>query len=398
MSGTVELIVERVVPRGDGLAHWRGRPVFVPDTAPGDHVRVALGRARRGVLRARVVERLARGETGAEPFCPHAGACGGCALQWIARAHWPALKAAWVEAAFRPFLRADTVWTRTAAPTGPRRRVVWHGDGERLGFFARTSHRLVVPDPCPVADPALGPLRAAAGARGWARARRVEAVVLEEGAYLVADAAGLAAVPGASCWVGRPPRPVGDARVLHETLPAPGGGVRVEVPPGGFVQATRRGLAAMVETVLRWCGDVRRAGDLFCGAGALSLPLAAAGVEVVGADADARAVAAAGNTARALGLSARYFTMNLLRAPDLQAFAGLDALVVDPPRAGAGGVLRALGRLVPARLVLVHCDMAAAAQDARTAASFGYRLRELVALDLFPGAGHVEALSLWTLA
>ena len=397
MNEIAELVIARVVPRGDGFAHWRGRAVFVPNTAPGDHVRVRIEGVRRGVLRARVLAFLARGKVGAEPFCPHAASCGGCALQWIARKYWPFLKASWVEAAFRPFLQAGARWRGVAIPTGPRRRVVWHGDGRHLGFFGRGSHRLVVPEPCPVVEPRLSAFRAAAEARGWARARSVQAVALQDGVYLVGDAKGLAPVQGASCWAGRPLRALAHARMLAVALPTPHGEIRVEVPPGAFVQATRRGLATMVKTILRWCAGATRVGDLYCGFGALSLPLAAAGAEVVGADADQAAVTAGNKTARRLGLHARYFAMDLAKAPDLQAFAGMDVLIVDPPRAGARVALRMLGRLVPQRLVLVHCDMAAAAQDARVVASCGYRLRELVALDLFPGAGHVEALSLWAL-
>ena len=398
MSTRAELRIARLAPRGDGIAHWQGEVVFVADVAPGDHVEAEILGRRRGVLRARVRRFLARGEQGADPFCPHAGRCGGCALQYVARAHWPRLKGAWVEDAFRPFLHADVAWDGLAHPTGPRRRMIWHGDGARLGFFARASHALVVPDPCPLADARLVALRREAEARGWGGCGRVQAVVLAEGCYLVAERGRPDPVPGVSCWAGRPPAPLNDARMLHERVPAGEDDIAVAIPPGGFVQATAEGLGRLVRLVADWCAGARRVGDLFCGAGVLSLPLAASGAEVVGADADAQAVAAANATARRLGLAARYEARDLF-APGtwLGRYAGLDALIVDPPRKGAQALLMRLGALIPQRLVLIHCDLASAARDARLAAQAGYRLRALAALDLFPGAGHVEAASLWML-
>ena len=68
-------------------------------------------------------------------------------------------------------------------------------------------------------------------------------------------------------------------------------------------------------------------------------------------------------------------------------------VVLDPPRAGAGGeVIRDLVRLGPTQIVYVACDPVAFARDAGTLAAAGYELEALRAFDLFPHTHHVEAV------
>src|ERR1700690_1443263 len=95
---TIELTIERVGVRGDGIAHVGGEPVYLPFTAPGDVVRARLG-VRRGEGRtAELVELLSPGAR-ATPACTHFGTCGGCALQHLDEAAYVAAKTQWLEAA-----------------------------------------------------------------------------------------------------------------------------------------------------------------------------------------------------------------------------------------------------------------------------------------------------------
>ena len=64
-------------------------------------------------------------------------------------------------------------------------------------------------------------------------------------------------------------------------------GVRVELPPGAFLQATGFAEDAIRTAVAAAIGDARRIADLFAGCGTLGLPLAAAGRRVLALDADA---------------------------------------------------------------------------------------------------------------
>src|SRR5271165_6057973 len=79
----IELSVERIGVDGDGIAKWRCKPVYLPFTVPGDHVRAVLGARRGGGYEGRVVELLMPGDGRADPPCRHFGRCGGCALQHL---------------------------------------------------------------------------------------------------------------------------------------------------------------------------------------------------------------------------------------------------------------------------------------------------------------------------
>ena len=83
MSGYLEVAIEKLVTGGDGLARHEGQAVFVPLTAPGDRVRVAVKERRKGFVRATVDEILEPGPGRQDPPCPHYGQCGGCDLQHL---------------------------------------------------------------------------------------------------------------------------------------------------------------------------------------------------------------------------------------------------------------------------------------------------------------------------
>ena len=91
-EAVVELAVERLGARGEGIAEYDGAPVFLPFTVPGDRVRARIGAVRGGGWEGRVVELLDSGNGRAAPPCSHFGHCGGCALQHLDPASYRAFK------------------------------------------------------------------------------------------------------------------------------------------------------------------------------------------------------------------------------------------------------------------------------------------------------------------
>ncbi len=188
-------------------------------------------------------------------------------------------------------------------------------------------------------------------------------------------------------------RPV---KPLHDRLPLAEGDVEIAIGPDGFVQGQFEGNRQLCHQIRQWGGSPRRIVDLFCGAGNLSLPLAAAcGAHVTGAELSDASVRMARRNASRLGIDARFEAVNLFEPFDAEPFVGCDLMLLDPPRRGAKRICRRMGQLLPQRLIMVSCDVAAGARDAGLLAEQGYRLRGLRALDLFSYAGHVEAVSLW---
>jgi 23S rRNA (uracil1939-C5)-methyltransferase len=175
------------------------------------------------------------------------------------------------------------------------------------------------------------------------------------------------------------------------------GEVRVEPPPGAFLQATKRAEQAMRAAVTAWTGDAPRLADLFAGLGALSLGRAG---RLALFESDRTAVASVEAAVRRSGggkvtVERRDLFRNPLTAAELDAF---DAVVLDPPRAGAAAQSAELARSKAARVVYASCDPGSFARDARTLQEGGYRLEKLLPIDQFLWSAHVELIALFARA
>jgi len=171
---------------------------------------------------------------------------------------------------------------------------------------------------------------------------------------------------------------------------------RVVPPPGAFLQATAEGEQALVAAVLAAVGGAWRIADLFAGCGTFALPLAA-GAEVLAVEGDAAMPAALAAAQRPPGLRpVRTETRDLFRRPLLAAdLAGFEAVVIDPPRAGAEAQSHALAASAVPTVAAVSCDPATFARDARILVDGGYRLVRVQPIDQFRWSGHVELAALF---
>ena len=413
----VTLDIESIGARGDGIAHHLGEPVYVPLAAPGDTARVRLGDRRGAGRMGELVEIIAPGERKG-PICPHFGLCGGCALQHLKLAAYVRAKEQQVAAALRQhgLVAAETA-PLLRAPPGTRRRARFslhhpRGSAPVIGFTARASHRIANMRVCPVLDPALVelverlrglvPRLWAAGASGAATAS-----VSDGGVDLLldlAEAPGLAALEAMAtfaetadlarlCWrapgfaeptpaaVRRPPRVVF-------------AGVPVDLPPDSFLQANVDAEAMLVAGVLAGIGAAERIADLYAGLGTFTFALAArAAVHAV--EGSRPALAALAAAAARAGLSRVSSEERDLEARPLrpEELARFDAVVFDPPRAGAKAQSAQLAASAVPRIIAVSCNAASFARDARTLVEGGYRLTRVQPIDQFVWSAPVELVA-----
>ena len=149
----------------------------------------------------------------------------------------------------------------------------------------------------------------------------------------------------------------------------------------------------MRAAVAEWTGDARSLADLFAGIGALSLGRAG---KVALFEHDKPTVAAVEASARRLGnrvtVKRRDLFRNPLTAAELDAF---DAVLLDPPRAGAAAQSGELARARVGRVVYGSCDPSSFARDARILQDGGYRLEKLLPVDQFLWSSHVELIALF---
>ncbi|MEQ8966890.1 MAG: class I SAM-dependent RNA methyltransferase [Azospirillaceae bacterium] len=426
-------MIDALGPHGDGLATLDGRSVFVPGAAPGDRVRVRPEVARGPAVEARLLELLEPGAGRAEPPCPHFGPCGGCTHQHLTEPVYRAWKRdRLVTALARQGLDTEVVADLVPGMPGARRRAVFGarrgGDRVFLGFNEAGSHRIVDLAACTVLDPAivalLAPLRTLLadllvdGEPADIAVTRLEDgldVCLEldrplplaglERASAFAESQDLARLswrrpPGKGGGPPEPPTPIAWRRAGRLTV----AGVPVSPPPGGFIQATETAEAALADVVVDTVGRALgpgggRVADLFCGIGAFALRLAALDrVRVAAVDGQAEALDALGAAVDAAGIPDRVVRArrDLARDPLSHGeLAGFDAVVFDPPRAGAKEQAGEIAASPVPVVVAVSCNPASFARDARLLVDGGYRLESALPVDQFLWSPHLEVAAVF---
>jgi 23S rRNA (uracil1939-C5)-methyltransferase len=408
----VTATVERIGARGDGIVVHQGRTLHVPLAAPGDVVRISV--ARNGD--AELIGRLADGPR-REPPCSHFGSCGGCALQHLRDDVYAEAKTELVrEALARRGLDPGVVAPLERTPPATRRRarlaLARSKSDVAVGFHARASRRIVDLRHCPVLHPDLmalvATLRAAAatilrpGDRASAGLTRTDAGIdllldmprppdrdLMDDLAAFAERQDLARLSWRADH--ETPTPIVQRRPVRMSF----SGVAVDLPVDGFVQASEPAETALRGLASGFVGDARAVADLFCGIGPFSFAFAAT-AHVHAVDGDPFAIAALRAAANRTHLNnpvtteRRNLETRPLRTEELKRF---EAVLFDPPYAGAKAQAVELARSDVARIVAVSCHPASLARDARILVDGGYRLRRVVPIDQFVWSAEIELVA-----
>ncbi|HEX6119960.1 MAG TPA: class I SAM-dependent RNA methyltransferase [Dongiaceae bacterium] len=416
-SRTLELQIAAMGAQGDAIAEWEGRRVFVPFALPGERVRATLRPAAGGDLAATVVATLEPSPERTGPSCRHFSVCGGCALQ-----HWagPAYRA-WKIDLVRQALRhrglalpepLDAVFIPGATRRRAEFAAVRRGREVRLGFHARGSDEIVDQHECPILTPALARLvpalrHALADVLHESQCADVLATETMTGFDLLLSAdhvpnaaqrAALArfAADAGAARIGRQgkrgqPEPIVMLRAPQVLF----GEAVVDLPMPSFLQPSAEGEAALKTAVLAMIGKPKRIAELYAGAGTFTFDLAKIG-KVHAVEGSRPALAALKHAAKRAQLSHRITTevRDLERAPlILQELKNFDAVVFDPPRAGARVQSEVLAKSPAKRIVGVSCNPATFARDARILVDGGYELTSIAIVDQFIWSPHVELVA-----
>jgi len=411
--------VERLLPGGEAVVDSDGSIYLVANVVPGDTIKFQPTEKRRGARRGELASILEPSPVRVEPPCSVAELCGGCSLQYLDPEKHGDTKSGWVLDIFDPFLDSESEWIPAEGSADlHRRRVRWFvetsGEDPCLGFRARASHSVVRHEHCMVLTQELNKLRllieSAICDGQLLNIDSVQALQLSDGIHVVIEGGVLtpelslaSEIDGLplQLWhrINQVTRPVNKPVIpFHDFIQVGDGqSVDIRIGPDDFVQGQQEGNQQMISQIIEWSSGARFVVDLFSGVGNLSLPVAKfIGAKVAGAEVSQASVQAANANAKRLNLDAHYQKLNLFESFDSEPFAGADMLILDPPRRGAKKVCGMIGRLLPAKIIMINCDPASGGRDAVTLQSHGYRLQALRAFDLFPYAGHVEAMSLWT--
>jgi 23S rRNA (uracil1939-C5)-methyltransferase len=379
-----ELVV-RIAARGDGVTA-SGRPVAFG--VPGDAL------LDDGAL--------APGPHHQEPPCRHFPECGGCQLQHADDEAYRGYLISRVENALAQHGLTTEIRGPHLSPPNSRRRASLRlmrvGQSAVIGFNAEKSHRIVDMRECHILRPELfalvAPLRKLLGQLLQSRqTAEVQLTLVDQGADALVkglEADELHAIEQLTSFAAQHrlarlgvDRGLG-AETLYEPQPATVtlSGVPVAFPSGGFLQATEDGEVALVEAVREAVGDSRSIADLFAGLGTFALAVRA----TYAAEASRDTAAALKRTAPTMAVEHRDLYRRPLDGAELERF---DAVILDPPRAGAAEQVTALAGSA-AQIAYISCNPATFARDARKLIDGGYRLEWVRPVGQFRWSTHVE--------
>ncbi|QBX37712.1 class I SAM-dependent RNA methyltransferase [Brevundimonas sp. S30B] len=412
---TATFTIDRMGHQGDGIADAVDGPVFAPGTLPGETVRGLLGEDRR-LTDIQIIEPSAdRRPVHSEAYAE----CGVAPLQHWAEEPYLAWKRSLVVETLRREGLEAKVEATVATPPATRRRLALHarrGPKGRvlLGFKARKSWRLVEITDCPVSDPRLTALlpalaRVADPFLSHPKSAPTLHVTLTDTGVDVditgvekksggpsGDAAARAIAEAAAADLARLSLD-GEVRMMARQPRVTFGRASVPLPPGGFLQASPQAEAVMVERTMAATKGAKLVADLFCGAGTFTFPLAEQ-AKVIAADSSGAAIAAlkagigTGSGLRTIEAQARDLFRRPLSPFDLK---GCEAVVFDPPRAGALEQARQIADAKAGVVVGVSCNPTSFARDARILVDAGFLLETVTPIDQFVWSTHVELVGVF---
>jgi len=378
--------IVRIAARGDGVTP-SGR--HVPFGVPGDAL------LDDGAL--------AYGPHHQEPPCRHFPECGGCQLQHADDEAYRGYLASRVETALAQHGLTSAIRPPYLSPPNSRRRATLKalrvGSGVLVGFNAQASHRIVDMRECHILRPELfelvQPLRELlSGMLMPKRIADIQMTLIDGGADVAikgVPAGRLAEVEQLTAFAmnndlarlsvdrGLGPDTLYEPNPASVTL----SGSRVAFPAGSFLQATEDGEAELVACVQEAIAGAPKTADLFAGLGTFALATGAS----YAAEASRDAAASLKRAAPAMNVEHRDLYRRPLDARELEPF---DAIILDPPRAGAAEQIAALAGSTVRRIAYVSCNPATFGRDAKTLADGGHALEWVQPVGQFRWSTHVE--------
>lgn len=404
-----ELVLTGMAHGGTALGRHEGRVIFVPYVLPGEHILARITQDKGRFAYAEALDVLETVAQRSQPACPHfgPGLCGGCHWQ---HADYPAQLVYKQNVVIDQFKRIGKFESPPVLPTLPapqpwayRAHMTFslNEDGA-TGFWADDNSRIVPIDECHILHPALREVyqQLDLSAPEVKRLRfqvgsdpaDVMLVIETDDDFAPELKVDLPVSVNILMSDNVPANLIGRTHVIYEIA-----GRRFRATAGSFFQANPPVAEMLVEQVMSRLALAPDAVvlDLYSGVGLFAAFMAAEAELVVTIESYPPAVTDAESNVADFD-NVDIIEGNAIDVLEEWPYDRLDAVVVDPPRAGLEvEVLDLLGELAPARLVYVSCDPATLARDARRLENHGFNLVDVQPVDMFPQTYHIECVALF---
>jgi len=434
----IEVEIDDLSDRADGVGRWHGRVVFVPDTVTGDRVLVRLVRVKRKYAYGKLQQLLTPSPYRIRPNCIVADKCGGCQWQHVDLSYQLQAKQQIVIDAME---RLAHFTNPPVAPVisssnslGYRNKVTYplkrsQTGHVQAGYYRKGSHQLVNLNQCPVQDSRLNPFLAQIKqdieTQGWSiynentEKGKLRHLALRIGRHtgevlltLTTTNCQLSGIQEqANTWLHNFPELVGvclnhnpqrnNVIFGKETNCIAGKGELEEqfagltfyLHPETFFQVNTETAEILCHLILDQLAltGTETIVDAYCGIGTFTLPLARGAQQVIGIESHNRAIAQAQRNAQRNQIDNVTFYAGKVETILAQLNLTPDLVFLDPPRKGCDPtVLDTLAQFQPHRIVYLSCRPATLARDLHKLSIIGYQINKIQPADFFPQTAHVE--------
>jgi len=380
----LDVLIEKIVPNGFGLAFAENLTIFVALAAKGDKLRIRIKEKKGKVAFAEIVEILEPSADRVVPECIYFGRCGGCDFQQLNYLAQLEAKVGIVRDCLTRIgkinYEKEIEIIGSPKPYGYRARAQWHVDkrGKKLGYFKRNSHEIIDVETCPILtvelQKTLTDLRENIDVEGfWSNISEIEATNAGEQISVY------------SSEIVEPTREVAFSVF----------GEKYFYDAQSFFQGNPFLIEQLIETAIAGAGS-ENALDLYCGVGLFTLPLARRFRKVTGVEGNERAVEFANrNVENARLENAHIFAEDVgdWLTENINDLQQIDFILLDPPRSGTEKeTIENILRIKPKEISYVSCEPSTLARDLRVLCESAYRIESITAVDLFPQTHHVETV------
>ncbi|MFO0389523.1 MAG: class I SAM-dependent RNA methyltransferase [Alphaproteobacteria bacterium] len=406
----IETTITSLGGLGDGIADVGGKPLFVPKTVVGDHLRVRVLKETSTELRGEIAEILKGGENRGIPPCRHFESCGGCSLQQLKEQAYKDFKTQMFHSAIRQSGHDLPDAAVTFLPANSRRRVEMRvyrmGGITQMAYFRPGTNELLPIEKCLILTKPLQsflfPLSKALGdLKGVEHVKSVKLTELETGIdmllvlkqELTSEAllklSERTDVSRLSMQINNSePRIVVSRRPTEIML----GEYSIALPADAFLQSSAEAQQKLTDFVSTHIPQEGKIADLFSGVGTYSFPMTKTH-KVHAVESHAGMVSHIKKAAKKHQLEEVLTAecRDLFHAPLSQKeLSGFEAVVINPPRPGAKRQVEEIAASGISRVVMISCNPGTFARDAKVLKNAGFTLSQAEAIDQFVYSPHLE--------